>query len=98
MPCTLTVFFYSGLDRTLRNLAGSPGEAAAEQGFPGKGNRLGGDGPAGTPPPNVQPTGADAGGFKGLIYRVADVYHGLDPQLKVLCWVLFLYVVIQTFF
>ena len=98
MLCILTIFFYSGLDRTLRNLAGSPGEAATEQGFPGKGNRLGGDGLAGAPPPNVQPTGADAGGFKGLIYRVADVYHELDPQLKVLCWVLFLYVAIQIFF
>ena len=94
----LTGFFYSALDRTLRNLAGSPGQAAAEPSFPGRGNRLGGDGPAGTPPPNVQPTGGDAGGLKGFIYRVADMYHGLDPQLKVLCWVLFLYVAIQTFF
>jgi len=59
---------------------------------------LGGDGPAGTPPPNVQPAGAAAGGFKGFIYNVADMYHGLDPQLKILCWVIFLYIVIQTFF
>lgn len=98
MFCVLTRIFYSGLDRTLRNLTGSSGQAAAEQSFPGRGNRLGGDGPAGAPPPNVQPTGADAGGFKGFIYRTADMYHGLDPQLKILCWVLVLYVGIQTFF
>jgi len=97
--CILTSFFIgSGLDRMLRNLAGSPGQADAEQTFPGKGNRLGGDGSTGAPPSNVQPTGAAAGGFKDIIYRVADMYHGLDPQLKILCWVLFLYVAVQTFF
>ncbi|KAF9651944.1 thioredoxin-like protein [Thelephora ganbajun] len=88
----------AGLDKALRNLAGSPGQAAAEANFPGKGIRLGGDGPAGTPPPNVRPAGAAAAGFKGFIYSAADVYHGLDPQLKILCWVLLLYVAIQTFF
>jgi len=97
--CILTSFLVdSGLDRMLKNLAGSPGQAGAEQTFPGRGNRLGGDGPAGTPPPNVQPAGAAAGGFKDFTYRVVDMYHGLDPQLKILCWVVFLYVVIQTFF
>lgn len=88
----------AGLDRTLRNLAGSPGEATAGSNFPGRGSKLGGGGPTGAPPPNVQPGGADAGGVKGLIYRAADMYNGLDPQLKVLCWVLFLYVVLQTYF
>lgn len=94
----LTWFAYSGLDKALRNLAGSPGQTAAESTFPGKGHKLGGDGPAGTPPPNAQPAGAVVGGVKGLIDGVADTYSGLDPQLKILCGVIFLYVVIQTFF
>ena len=98
MSCPDYLFFYSELERKLRNLAGSPGQATAESNFPGRGNRLGGDGTAGTPPPNVRPRDADAWGFKDSIYRIADMYNGLDPQLKVLCWVLFLYVAIQTFF
>jgi len=85
----------TGLDRTLSDLAGSPDQAAEEFTFPGKGNRLGGEGPAGAPPPNVQPA---AGGFKGFISSVADRYNGLDPQLKILCWVILLYVVVQTCF
>jgi hypothetical protein len=82
----------------LKSLAGSPGQAGGEQNFPGRGNRLGGGGPAGTPPPNVQPAGAAAEGFKGFVDSVADKYHGLDPQLKALCGVVLLYVVVQTFF
>lgn len=82
----------------LRNLAGSPVEPSAEQTFPGRGHRLGGDGPAGTPPSNVQPAEAAAGGFKGLIDSVADTYHRMNPQLKILCGVVLLYVIVQTVF
>ena len=59
---------------------------------------MGGDGPAGAPPPNVQPAGAAAGGVGDIICGVANMYHGLDPQLKILCGVVLLYVVIQVFF
>ena len=82
----------------LRNLAGSPGEASAEQSFPGRGHRLGGDGPAGTPPPNVQPAGAAAGGFQGFVDNMAGRYRGMDPQVKVLCGIVLLYVAIRVFF
>lgn len=94
----MTDFVYSGLDRILRNLAGSPGQAGAEINFPGRGHRLGGDGTTGTQPPNVQPVGAVAGGFKGLADSVADMYHRMDPQLKILCGVVLLYVVVQIVF
>lgn len=82
----------------LRNMAGSPGQASAESNFPGAGHRLGGGGPAGTPPPNVQPAEAAAEGFKNFIDGVADAYHRMNPQLKILCGVVLLYVVIQTIF
>jgi hypothetical protein len=82
----------------LRNLAGSPGEVGAEPSFPGRGHRLGGGGPAGTPPPNVRPAGAGAGGFQGFIDSVADKYRGMDPQVKILCGIVLLYVAIQAFF
>lgn len=94
----MTDSVYSGLDRILRNLAGSSGQAGAEINFPGRGHRLGGDGTAGTQPPNVRPVGAAAGGFKGFTDSVADMYHRMDPQLKVLCGVVLLYVVIQAVF
>lgn len=78
----------------LKNLAGSHGQPSAESTFPGRGHRLGGEGPAGTPPPNVQP----AGEFKGFIDGVADTYHRMNPQLKIFCGVVLLYVVVQTVF
>ncbi|KAF9787080.1 thioredoxin-like protein [Thelephora terrestris] len=86
------------LDRTLRNLVGSSGQAGAEPTFPGRGHRLGGDGTSDTQPPNVQPIGAAAGGLKDFIDGVTDTYHRMDPQLKVLCGVVLLYVVIKTLF
>ena len=89
-------FSYSGLGRVLNQLATSPGQASAEQTFPGRGNRLGGN--AGAPPPNVQPAEAAAGGFKDLVDGVTDAYHRMNPQLKVLCGVVLLYVVVQTVF
>lgn len=82
----------------LRNFAGSPGQASAESTFPGRGNRLGGDGLAGTPPRNVQPPDAAARGYKGFVDGVADTYHRMNPQFKILCGVVLLYVVIQAVF
>jgi hypothetical protein len=79
----------------LRNLAGSPGQGDAEQNFPGRGNRLGGDGSAGTPSSDAQPAG---GGLKSVMDSVADTYRGMNPQLKIFCGVVLLYVVIQTVF
>ena len=83
----------------LKNLVGSPGQAGADQNFPGRGNRLGGDGLAGVPSPNAQPAGGDAGGgFRGILDSVADIYNGMNPQLKIFCGIIILYVVINTAF
>lgn len=59
---------------------------------------MGGDGLAGNPPPNVQPAEAVVGGFKDLVDSVTDTYHRMNPQLKILCGVVLLYVVAQTVF
>lgn len=64
----------------MRRLA-SAKAAGGDQAFPGKGNSLSGSAPA-----NPQPAGG------GVLSGVWDFYQGLDPQIKILVWVLVAYV------